>query len=607
MQQIADHSASQDDPCKDFEDFESLEREAQQAQLHNFTDPAISSTKRELENMEVLPKNVSKTKKTHKRKMRREEEKLAICYLRTDEIVLLKHFKKLLSYLQTPQLSLSSPAFTITAALKIKCCAVVYIPGLVPSDFGISNTEPFKTLHKLDGAFDTPMEFVKSHSEFIINTYMCKKGQDMFPPMATLYQFPLTKKEKQERTKLLGTKQLVITDILLTKSELVKNGFPMHSSLDASEANALPEGWVETTNFEHEGSKIFALDCEFCMAGDNQVLTRVSVVNFNDEIVYDTYVKPEELITDYLTRFSGITEEILCNVTKTREDVQQDIVKIISSSDIMVGHSLNSDLNVMRIRHPQIVDTLVIYKHHRGGKYKHALRWLTNTHLKRKIQDGERDGTGHSSVEDLIACMDLVKLKLEKGPDFGRNIGISLFKKLSDRCDLTHSLIVNFPEDEVETVLNDIDARVNVCSAVDDDDVVSIATSKAKDTILMALTFNELENQINHNHTSNGSPAKFSNLGETQRKEVLARVDGRLKQLHASMPPNSFILVLSGSGALDEVSRLQGIKKGFEKYTRLGVDLKDIPVQEIWDFDRVNELEEAQDNAKRGVLFVIMK
>ena len=38
-----------------------------------------------------------------------------------------------------------------------------------------------------------------------------------------------------------------------------------------------------------------------CQSSEGKELTRVSVVNENLDVVYDTYVKPKAEITDYLT------------------------------------------------------------------------------------------------------------------------------------------------------------------------------------------------------------------------------------------------------------------------------------------------------------------
>ena len=128
------------------------------------------------------------------------------------------------------------------------------------------------------------------------------------------------------------------------QQQLVANDYPLDYE-DANDAD-----WVQTTEFTHDGSHIFALDCEMCLSEQGLVLTRISLVNFDNEVIYEELVKPDVPIVDYLTRYSGITEEKLAlGAKKTLAEVQKDLLKLISRSDILIGHSLQNDLKVMKL------------------------------------------------------------------------------------------------------------------------------------------------------------------------------------------------------------------------------------------------------------------
>ncbi|VDQ10023.1 unnamed protein product [Trichobilharzia regenti] len=95
-----------------------------------------------------------------------------------------------------------------------------------------------------------------------------------------------------------------------------------------------------------------ALDCEMVGVGIKKVdaLGRVSIVDYEGQLLYDAIVHPEEEITDYRTPWSGIRQEDMSRAIEyscAREHVQS-----IIQNRILVGHSLNRDLHVLNLEHP---------------------------------------------------------------------------------------------------------------------------------------------------------------------------------------------------------------------------------------------------------------
>jgi RNA exonuclease 1 len=135
-------------------------------------------------------------------------------------------------------------------------------------------------------------------------------------------------------------------------------------------------------------------------------------------------------------RYSGITEKMLENVTTTLVDIQKKLIDILHPRTVLIGHSLNSDLTALKLTHPFIIDTAVLYPHPRGPPLKSSLKYLAQKYLNRQIQKEHGTtgpGAGHDSIEDARTCLDLVKQKCEKGKEWGTSdsVGENIFKRVA--------------------------------------------------------------------------------------------------------------------------------------------------------------------------------
>lgn len=66
----------------------------------------------------------------------------------------------------------------------------------------------------------------------------------------------------------------------------------------------------------------------------------------------DTYVKPVNKIIDYVTCFSGVTEESLRGVSVRLSHVQDAFRRILPPDAILCAHSIENDLKALRMSHP---------------------------------------------------------------------------------------------------------------------------------------------------------------------------------------------------------------------------------------------------------------
>lgn len=183
---------------------------------------------------------------------------------------------------------------------------------------------------------------------------------------------------------------------------------------DGNGAGSNIEGYVETAypsqkadNDAKVSTNIYALDCEMCYTTKGLELARVSIVDVNQNEIYESLVKPDYEILDYNTRWSGLTEQSLKNCNKKLKQVQSDILKLFNKDTILVGHSLDSDFKALKLIHKNVVDTTVVFPHKMGPPFKRALRNLMSEFLQKIIQE---DGKLfafliHKLFGDLINCV----------------------------------------------------------------------------------------------------------------------------------------------------------------------------------------------------------
>ncbi|KAK6735442.1 hypothetical protein RB195_018572 [Necator americanus] len=157
--------------------------------------------------------------------------------------------------------------------------------------------------------------------------------------------------------------------------------------------------------------KVYALDCEMVYGVWGPELARVSVVDMDNKLVLDLIVKPHNTIIDYNTRFSGLTANQVETSTIDLFEAQNRLFEMVNEKSILIGHSLESDLKAMRIRHERVVDTAVVFEHRQGFPFKRALRNLASDYLQKIIQE---DDSGHDSREDSATCMSLMLLKVKE-------------------------------------------------------------------------------------------------------------------------------------------------------------------------------------------------
>lgn len=487
----------------------------------------------------------------------------------------------------------------------------------------------------------------------------------MHSPMAAFLTVPVVKEKTSQKNGVKPAKEpqgwkndrTRITEFLATADELAENGYLVHPALlpegERQKNFVTPEGWVITKVDKLEdgdipeaeiqkgsitaGREILALDCEMCMTGESEFsLTRISLVNWDGEVVLDELVKPDKPITDYVTRFSGITEEMLAPVTTTLRDIQERLLVLLHPRSILIGHSLESDTKAIRIAHPFIIDTSLVYPHPRGPPLKSSLKWLAQKYLSREIQKG--GALGHNSIEDAKTCLDLVKQKCEKGKLWGSSDsqGENIFRRLA-RAGVAYkaqggdAAIGGLEVGKTSAAIDwgdpskgpgagathqlgcktDEDVTLNVIRAVQGDpDGLEIRGGGvdfvwARMRELEALQGWWNKNRI-ENSNSDGGPSSTEQPGTSSLEQALVRLTERLSRIHDALPPCTGFMLYSGSGDPRKMAQLQQMQTQWRKeYNTPGKKWDELSVK--WTDTEEQALKRAVQKARSGIGFVSVK
>ena len=219
--------------------------------------------------------------------------------------------------------------------------------------------------------------------------------------------------------------------------------------------------FVETPRGKKSSTKdnnAIALDCEMGFTTMGFETTRITAVAFpSGKVLVDALVRPEGEILDLNSSYSGVYAsdfaaaiELDEHITPILRAYERAVGKIrrlsisaksggsknatnlpktplplctsidqarrllfehISSTTPIIGHGLENDLKALRIVHPTVIDTAILYPSDRkpdqnGRPNRYSLKNIMWWALRRKIQDS---ASGHDSCEDARSAMDLVR------------------------------------------------------------------------------------------------------------------------------------------------------------------------------------------------------
>ncbi|KAF8936029.1 hypothetical protein BGZ47_009697 [Haplosporangium gracile] len=536
----------------------------------------------------------------------------------------LKDLRDLLVYLLTETKTL--PWIMVKNKFNIQKVVLLYVGGLDPSFFGIDYKDEDGTapVAWASTAIEGPITEMTNLKRFFDVVSPMKAGGEknkIYSPVSQILNIPLSNTEKVKREAARAKARvpdLTRDGYMLTAQEMQELEFPFPSYMTGG-ASDLKANWIETDQLANPVSpdkrKLVAMDCEMCLTEHGSELTRITLIGEDGKAIYDELVLPTNPITDYLTKYSGMTAERLSGVTTRLADVQKKLKELINYDTILIGHSLENDMKVLKFAHPFIIDTARAYHHTRGPPSRPSLKWLAHRWLERKIQNG--GDNGHDSIEDALTCLDLIKLKIKNGQGFGEyyNDQESVFSRIKRFTKPRTSAVI-----DDESVVN-CEGATTYVKTTSDAEVVAALPQAMKDHHFVWARLRDLEIKYGKpgpnvstgsgHHPDQGRTTFLSyenriDATEEEVREAARSVDKSLAAIVEAMPPNTAFLVTSGQGDPREMLKYQELQRRYQMLYNT-VSISAIAKDDRFDDEAQAALELGVERAKNGVCFFMVK
>ncbi|KAK1309907.1 Small RNA degrading nuclease 3 [Acorus calamus] len=204
------------------------------------------------------------------------------------------------------------------------------------------------------------------------------------------------------------------------------------------------DGWMVTElgkiSKAMKSKRMIAIDCEMVLCEDGtDAVVKVCVVDQNLEVKLDKFVNPNKEVADYRSEITGISAKDLEGCTRSLQDIQKSLKRLLRSGTILVGHTLYNDLQALKIDHLRVIDTSYIFEYLDRPTYSTpSLNDLCKVVLGSEVR---KEGEPHNCLEDARAAMKLVLAKLEHG----FNDPILIPRKMVSEADLAKLLLHGIP------------------------------------------------------------------------------------------------------------------------------------------------------------------
>lgn len=214
-------------------------------------------------------------------------------------------------------------------------------------------------------------------------------------------------------------------------SDYDQPGSPGSVQATVNEAMQLP---LPQSNRVRQICKAVVLDCEMVgvQGGASELVSLTAVDFLTGETIVNSLVKPQQPVVDWRTQIHGISpaELVMARAQGLTLDGWQaaraELFKLVDQNTILIGQSLQYDLDALHIRHAHVVDSAILASEAVFGSKGKPRYWglglkdLCSGLLGLKIREGAPLAASnvHEGLEDVLAAREVVLYCMEQSIEF---------------------------------------------------------------------------------------------------------------------------------------------------------------------------------------------
>lgn len=191
----------------------------------------------------------------------------------------------------------------------------------------------------------------------------------------------------------------------------------MYSPVVYDDFEASPGRWTTLGNAPLTPKRLaVVVDCEMvAVAGGSSELAQLCAVDLvTAEVLLNSLVQPNGRVTDWRTRYSGITPDRMALAVRNGQALhdwptaRMELCKHVDADTVLVGHALQHDLKALHLIHHCVVDTSILTRLAVSPDCRRSWSLRASCAELANLVVQNHGAKGHDCLEDTLATREIL-------------------------------------------------------------------------------------------------------------------------------------------------------------------------------------------------------